>query len=142
VVKASSGQSIDAFSTAAPMPATTLTGVSTLASTLADAVDDYGMRASMAREKVKLIIEEIATTVTVGVLFGFISDGIGDLLAAPRVIAGIDGHCRGALAFGDAVATVATVARYYLALAGLGGRGPGQPGAGRSGERQSDGHPR
>lgn len=115
VIKASNGQSIAAFGTAATDAGHTLTGVSTLATTLADAVDDYGTQVEQAQERVKQIIEEIATTVTVGILFGFISDGIGDILAVPRVIAGISAIVGELSAFGEAVATVASrLLAYYL----------------------------
>lgn len=89
VIKGSVGQSIDAFRTASDHAGRGLSDLSALASNLADGVEEYGHQVEEARKRVKLIIEQIVTTVTVGILFGFISDGIGDLLAAPRVIAGL-----------------------------------------------------
>jgi hypothetical protein len=115
VTKPSSGQTIDAFSTASTDARADLNGVSTLSRALADGLDEYAQQVEQARERVKVIIEQIATTITVGILFGFISDGIGDLLAVPRVLAGIAAITGELSAFGEAVATVASrLFAYYL----------------------------
>ncbi|HVX44507.1 MAG TPA: hypothetical protein VHC49_11510 [Mycobacteriales bacterium] len=133
-----SGQTINAFRSAAADTGQRLAAVAALAQDLATALDDYASQVEAAQQRVKEIIEEIATTVTVGVLFGFVSDGLGDLLAAPRVIAAVAAIAGELSAFGEAVATVAARLAVYSidsALWGLADRGS------QSAVAAANGHP-
>lgn len=88
---ANTGRTVSAFHGAADEAGQHMSALLTTIDNLSNALDQYAALVERTQKAVREQIEAVAASIAVGVLFGFLSDGLADFLTAPRVMAAFAG---------------------------------------------------